>query len=360
MDQPDFDQPILSVRGQDASISELLRGMIALKASELFLKTGANLRFKIGGRVRSVESDRLTARHMAFIQKVFLGEDGSRALTERGVADMVYETSRARYRVHFAFGHTGCYATIRIIAQDLLGFRQLGLPESVQRGMLAMRSGLFVVCGSTDAGKTVTCTSFLNELNQNQEMAILTLEDPIEHIFEDARSWIVQREVGLHVPSFAEGVKSALRENVDVIFVGEMRDHATIEQVLRAAEMGHLVVTTLHTDDAISAISRIIGSFDMADQARIRQSLAGTLNGVLYQRLLPAANGGRLPCVEVMWPQGAVRTILRGGDLSKLPTYLGPSTGGIVYRDCLNELSKGGWIARPVFDAEQARLRAMN
>jgi len=170
---------------------------------------------------------------------------------------------------------------------------------------------------------------------------------------------VIQREVGAHTPSFGAGVKAALRENLDVIFVGEMRDLDTIEQVLRAAEMGHLVISTLHADDALSAITRIIGSFPPNEQPRIRQSLAGTLSGVVFQRLLPSASGGRTPCVETLWPTTAVRTIIRAGDLGKLGTYLGSASGGLSYRECLKRLSSANVITREVAEHEEARLRAI-
>jgi twitching motility protein PilT len=350
-------EKMLQVRGQQASVSDLLGGMIALKASEMFLKTGSGLRFKVGGRVKAVPSEKLTKDHMTWIQRCFLGEKELLTLAERGVADVVYQSDKSRYCLHFAYGHTGPYATVRIIGQDIPAFEELGLPITVQKQMMGLRSGLFVVCGSTDAGKTVTCTSFLNTLNQNRELAILTLEDPIEFIFDDNKSWFLQREVGLHVDTFADGVKSALRENVDVIFVGEMRDNRTIEQVLRAAEMGHLVISTLHADDAMSALSRIIGSFPQADQPRIRQSLANTLVGIVYQRLLPGKKTARIPCCEAFWPNTAMRNNPRQGDLSKMLTYIGPQTG-LTYPNCLLELFRSGQNSPEAHQEEQERLRA--
>jgi twitching motility protein PilT len=257
------------------------------------------------------------------VVRCFLGDEELATFAERRVADVVHETDKSRYRVHFAYGHTGPYATIRIIGQEIYGFERLGLPVAIMQRMVEMRGGLFIVCGTTDAGKTVTCTSFIEQLNQLREHAMLTLEDPIEYIFQDKKSWILQREVGTHVESFAAGIKSALRENLDVVFVGEMRETSTIEQVLRAAEMG----------------------------------LSGTLNGVLYQRLLPGARGGRIPCVESIWPNHGMRNNLRSGELSKLMTYVGPQTG-VLYRDHLALLTREGKISQQTAEEEMARLRA--
>jgi twitching motility protein PilT len=356
---PPIEQDFLTVRGRKMSVKDMLTGMKALHASELFLKTGGTVRFKIDSRVVAVDSDRITTQAMDHILSCFLGRDERQRFGDRQVADVVYETDGARFRVHFACGHTGAYASIRAIGDNIHPFNALGLPESTQRRLLEMEAGLLVICGGTDAGKTVTCTSLLDFMNRTREKALLTLEDPIEYIFEDKRSIVIQREIGLHTPSFAAGVKSGLRENLDVIFVGEMRDLDTIEQVLRAAEMGHLVISTLHADDALSAVTRIIGSFPPNDQPRIRQSLAGTLSGVVFQRLLPSKSGGRTPCVETMWPNTAVRTIIRAGDLGKLGTYLGPATGGITYRECLKRLLASGTVSREVAEQEENRLRAV-
>lgn len=358
--RPSLDSPFYNVTpDHKVGVIEILRGMKQIGASELFLKVGSGLRFKVGGQIKPARGEALQLGQMEHIQETLLGSDESRMLAERRVADRVLEADGARFRLHFAYGHTGGYATIRRIGDDIRPFARLGLPSSVVKQMMGLRAGLFIVCGSTDAGKTVTCTSFIDALNIDKELAILTLEDPIEYIFEDKSSFVLQREVGLHVPTFADGMKSALRENLDVIFVGEMRDNATMEQVLRAAEMGHLVISTLHGDDALGAISRVIGSFAQADQPRIRQSLANVLSGVLYQRLLSTPEGGRAPCVESLWITNAMRTLLRSGEVAKIGTYAGPQSGGIQYRDCLDGLLKAGRITQSAYEGEQSRLRSL-
>lgn len=348
---------VLKVRGRDASVLDMLNGMGALQASDLFLKTGSPVRFKISGRVVTFESDIIDRRLMGHIISCFLIDEDLKRFHERMVSDVVFATDKARYRVHFAYGNSGPYAAIRIISSEIKPFQALNMPESTGRNLHGLKGGLMIVCGTTDAGKTVTCTSLLEQFNRTREQAILTLEDPVEYIFEDKRSMVIQREVGLHVPSFSDGVKAALRENVDVIFVGETRETDTIEQVLRAAETGHTVITTMHADDTISAINRLIGSFSQPDQPRIRQSLAGVITGVLYQKLLPTPQGGRVPCVESIWANMAVRTILRSGDLTKLGSYVGRTTGGIGYRDYLVHLEQTKQISRDVLDTEMARLR---
>ncbi len=355
---PQIEQKVLNVRGRDISVKELLEGMGAVGASDLFLKCGSQVKFKISGRVATFQSDMVTKDVMDHVTSCFLNPEEQQRFHKRMSADIVYASAHARYRVHLAYGQTGVYAAIRIIGSDILPFGKLGLPEQTREHLLGLARGLFIVCGTTDAGKTVTCTSFLEHLNLNAEKGILTLEDPVEYVLEDKRSLVIQREVGAHVSSFPEGVRSALRENLDVIFVGEVRDPETIEQCLRAAEMGHLVITSLHAEDPIAAITRMIGSFPDNAQPRIRQAIASTLVGVLYQRLLPKVGGGRVPCVETMWANTAVRTILRIGDLSKLASYVGNQTGGLSYRDSLTALSRQRLISTDTADMETARLNA--
>ena len=352
------DAPIHVIRGSRVSLVDMLRSMKPAGASDLYLQTGAPVRIKKSGRITAADEAPLRTEAMRHVINCFLSAEDQQTLARRGSADMVYVDQGIRYRVHFARGHTGPYAAIRIVGQSILELNKLGLPSIVRKRLTASNSGLLLVCGSTDSGKTVTCTSLLDFINQTRDSVLLTLEDPLEYILEPQRSMVIQREVGLHTPTFGDGIRSALRENVDAIFVGEMRDTDTMDQVLRAGETGHLVITTLHAEDALSALLRIVGSYTQADQPRIRQSLASTITGVLYQRLLPRVSGGRVPCCETLWANTAVRTILRAGELSKLGTYGGRATGGIGYKECLLDLRQSGAISEQTLQDELHRLQA--
>ncbi len=352
-------RPVMTIKGTPVSVVDMLRGMRSEKASDMFLQTGAPVRLKLRGQVKTMETPPLSRAIVNHVMSCFLSPEEIKTLHRRRTADVVHQDGAERYRVHFAFGHTGPYTAIRLIGADILELSQLALPEVVQRRLETMRSGLLIVAGATDSGKTVTSTALLEHINANHDQAILTLEDPIEHVFAPKRSMIIQKEVGLHAASFSEGIRSALRENLDVIFVGEMRERDTIEQVLRAGETGHLVVTTVHSDDALSAILRIVGTYTPDDQPRIRQSLAATLAGVLFQRLLPRrGQEGRVPCVETLWANTAVRAIVRSGDMSKLGSYVGRATGGLGYRECLTDLHSFNEIDEDVFHQEIRRLQA--
>jgi len=352
-------RPILKIGDRPVSVLDMLRSVGAEGASDLFLQTGSPVRLKRQGQVVTMQTPVLTRPMLSHVARCFLSEEEGRALGRKKAADVVYQDGGHRYRVHFAFGHTGPYAAIRQIGAEIKSLEDLKLPYQILNWLKALSSGLLVVCGSTDSGKTVSCTSLLEHINQTRADAILTLEDPLEHVLVPKRSMVIQKEVGLHVESFADGLRGALRENVDVIFVGEMRERNTIEQALRAGETGHLVITTLHSDDALSALLRIIGTFSPDEQPRIRQSLSATLSGVLYQRLLSrrAREGGRVPCVETLWANTAVRAIVRSGDLSKLASYVGRATGGVGYRDCLNDLRQFNEIDEDTVQAELHRLQ---
>jgi twitching motility protein PilT len=353
-------KPMMRVKDRSVSVRDLLRAMHVEQASDLFLQVGSPVRMKRAGKVATMPTPPLTHPMLRHVMSCFLTPDEIKTLGRRTTADMVYTEGTERYRVHFAFGHSGPYATIRIIGADVPQLDDLALPKIVVGRVKAVRSGLLIICGSTDAGKTVTCAAFIDYLNEHDELAILTLEDPIEFLHGMKNSMVVQKEIGLHAPSFAAGLRSALRENVDVIFVGEMRERETIEQVLRAGETGHLVVATLHSDDCLSAILRIVGTFGPDEQPRIRQSLAATLTGVVFQRLLPrrGEEGGRVPCIETLWANTAVKAIVRGGDLSKLASYTGRATGGVGYRDCLLDLRSFNEISEETVQQELRRLKA--
>jgi len=353
-------RPIMKIGDRAVSVRDLLQAMRAEDASDLFLQTGSPVRMKKSGRVATMPTPNLTRAMVNHVMTCFLSSDEIQALGRRTTADMVYSEGLIRYRVHFAFGHTGPYAAIRVIGADIPALDDLHLPHPVLDRLKQVRNGLLIICGATDAGKTVTSSSYIDYLNEHEELAILTLEDPIEYLHSPKRSMVVQKEIGLHSPTFAAGLRSALRENVDVIFVGEMRERETIEQVLRAGETGHLVVATLHADDPLAAILRVVGTFPPDDQPRIRQSLSATLTGVVFQRLLPrlSKEGGRVPCVESLWATTAVKAIVRGGDMGKLASYTGRATGGVGYRDCLLDLRSFNEISEETLQAELHRLKA--
>jgi twitching motility protein PilT len=244
-----------------------------------------------------------------FISKILAGSESKKnELLQNGETDLSYSiASVSRFRVNI-FKQRGTYAIVlRAIKSNPPKFQDLVLPDVIKK--IAEESiGLILVTGPTGSGKSTTLAAMLDYRNENFEEAIITIEDPIEYVFKDKKAHIVQREVGMDTQSFSSGLRSALREDPDVIMIGEMRDLETIQTALRSAETGHLVLSTLHTQDAKDTINRIINMFPGEEQNHVRILLSAVLKAVISQRLIPRKDGkGVVPAVEVLINTGAIR-----------------------------------------------------
>lgn len=351
-----YEVPFLQVGQRTVSVRDVFRWMTQANASDCYMKIGEPLIFKVEGGVRRFETERLTDRHLRLVMAAFFTQPDMERFQHRREVDLVHGEEENRYRVHVGTAHNGLYAVIRRISQDILPLDRLGLSPRVLPALQKLKSGLVLVAGATGSGKTVTAIALLDWIARTRPATLLTLEDPIEYVLQGEKGMFIQREVGMHVDTFADGVRAALRENLDVIFVGEMRDPDTIEQVLKASEMGHLVISTLHADDSISAIGRVIGSVTAESEGRIRYTLSAGLAAVITQRLLPAVNGRSVLAAEVILPTTAIRNVIRTGDLAKLPTYMGKPGSGITYREHLQELYGQRLISIQTRDEEMAEL----
>ncbi len=347
-----YDKPFVRLNERALSVRDILQSMAEVGATDFYMKIGEPVLFKIDGSVTRYKTDPLTEKHLAHVISCFFTQADADRFRARREVDLVHAEGDTRYRVHIGTANNGAYGVIRRISQDVWPLERIGLPTRALKMLKGLRSGLVLIAGATGQGKTMTAVSFLDHLNQTRPATLLTLEDPIEFIFEDKMGMFIQREVGMHVDSFADGVQAGLREALDVIYVGEMREPKTIEQVLKAAEMGHLVISTIHAEDSVSALGRIIGSFTSEHHARIQYTLGAGLAAVITQRLLPSPRGGRVLCAEVIFPTTAIRSVLRSGDLPKLPIYIGQPGSGVVYRDHLQELADARKISRNVRDEE--------
>jgi len=237
----------------------------------------------------------------------------------------------------------------RVIPFQIPPFESLNLPEVMRKTIMKHTKGLILVTGPTGSGKSTTLASLIEEINKSFRRIVVTIEDPIEYLFKDKNCFIIQREVGIDTKSFARGLRAALREDPDVILVGEIRDTETAEIALQAAETGHLVLSTLHTLDAKETINRFIGMFKLEVREQIRQMLAGTLVAVFSQRLLPRVDKkGSIPAVEIMLNTGAVREVLLDPQrLDEIPDLIakGKSAYGTqTFDQHLEELYKKGLI----------------
>ncbi len=292
-------------------IDKLLQAAIKQGASDIHIVVGQPPVFRLHGRMRKLETKTLESDDAVSLMKSITPERCQRELQEAGSADFGFAFGDlARFRVS-VFKQRGFISMVlRQIPNDKLTPEQLGLPESVVK-MIHRPRGLFLVTGPTGSGKSTTLASLINLINETIDHHIITIEDPIEFYHDHIMSTINQREVGVDVPSFSEAIRRALRQDPDVILVGELRDLETIEAAISAAETGHVVFGTLHTNSAQGTVNRIIDAFPGNLQDQIRTQLASTLIGVVAQTLLPKIGGGRCAAYEVLVVTPGISNLIR-------------------------------------------------
>lgn len=296
------------------TIRELLMLAQEKNASDVHITVGLPPRYRIVGSLISFSDEILTPEDTEHMLMGLLNERQRETLEEKGEVDFSYALKNlGRYRVNI-FRQRGSYAAaIRLVSARIPTTEELGIPESVA-DLANRKRGLVLVTGPTGSGKSTSLASILNIVNMNYTSHILTLEDPIEYLHTHIKSVVNQREVGNDTNSFANALRAALRQDPDVILVGEMRDLDTISTAITAAETGHLVFSTLHTIGAASTIDRIIDVFPPHQQQQIRIQLANVLESVISQQLIPTANGkGRVAAFEVMHANSAIRNMIREG-----------------------------------------------
>jgi twitching motility protein PilT len=294
------------------NIFELLDAIVELDGSDLHLVVGEPPTIRLhGGLHRLKQYGSLRPEQTEYMMRQISPERSIRETEEFRGADFGFSYGdKARFRVSLFMQKNTLALNLRLIPYRLLTFEQIGLDTCVQELCKAPR-GLILVTGPTGSGKTTTLATMIDHINQTRECHIITIEDPIEYYHNHNQSVISQREVGIDVPSFELGVIKALRQDPDVILVGEMRDLATISAAVRAAETGHLVFSTLHTTGAARTVDRIVDVFPFDQQEQIRSQLAGNLLAVISQSLLPKIGGGRSAAFEIMIASPAIRHMIR-------------------------------------------------
>lgn len=299
--------------------TDLLAKAVELKASDLLISAGVPATVRVYGKLGFLDDNRLMPPDTEQIVRELTNERQWKKLNETGEVDFSYALpGMKRFRCN-AYRQRGAYSiALRLVSSEVPTFEQLGLPPVI-RDLALKKSGLILVTGPTGSGKSTTLASMVNSINEAKDRHIITLEDPIEYLFRHSKSIIEQREIGLDSLSFANALRASLREDPDVILVGEMRDHETISIALTAAETGHLVLSTLHTIGAANTIDRIIDVFPPSQQQQIRIQLAMSIQGVISQRLIARADKrGRVAAVEVMVANTAVRNLIREGKVHQL------------------------------------------
>lgn len=338
-------------------LEELLSHAAQNNASDLHLSPGNYPIVRVDGRLIQIQDkkilDRPTLEGLAF---ALLGERKEKFLAEKE-ADFSYSDGQGiRFRVNIYYSRGELAATLRLIPSTVKTIEELSLPPVIKI-FSRLSQGFVLVVGPNGHGKSTTLAAIIDLINKERAEKIITIEDPVEYIFSPDKSIIDQREIGQDTFSFHRALKSVFRQNVNVIMVGEMRDHETISAAVTAAETGHLVLASLHTNSASQTIERIIDSFPPNQQTQIRTQLANTISGVISQRLIPGVKGGLIPAVEVMIATNAVRTLIRDDRLRQIDMVIetGQDMGMISLDRSLADL-----VRKKMISLEKAEFYSLN
>lgn len=328
---------------------DLIKYGIDNRASDIHITTGIPPAFRIDGVLRYLDERPLSSDSIEALIKQILTEEKARELEFTGEIDISYFIpSLGRFRMNI-YKQRGCYAVaIRIIPSRIPTIEELGLPTII-KDLARLSRGLILVTGPTGSGKSTTLASIINQINQEKNCHIITLEDPIEYLHIHKKSIVNQREIKADTLSFSNGLRAALRQDPDVILVGEMRDLDTISTALTAAETGHLVLSTLHTSGAAKSIDRIIDVFPPHQQLQVRVQISSVIQAIISQQLLPKAIGkGRLLATEIMIATPAIRNLIREGKTYQIDNIIQTSKkeGMQTMDNSLLDLYKQGLITK--------------
>lgn len=325
-----------------------LSKLVEHNGSDLHIKSGTNIRGRINGEIVSLSKEVLSHTDGVTLAKELL-RTRFKDLVEKKNVDFTYKLNdNYRFRVNLFFQVDGVSGVFRTIPMTMPTIESLKLPPVISN-FCDINRGLVLVTGPTGSGKTTTLASIINQINLTKKKHIITIEDPVEFVYKDAQSIVNQRAIGQDAVSFADSLRAALREDPDVILVGEMRDLETIETAMHAAETGHLVLSTLHTVDAKETIGRIIGMFPGSEQNRIKMSLASVLQGVVSQRLVRTVDNKRMAAIEVLVKNLRIEGLILEGRDGEIPDAL--KEGKDVYQSqtfdqALLEMYAKGFISK--------------
>lgn len=305
-------------------LSTVINQIVATEGSDIHLTTSHKPILRIKNRLITLEDQPLLTKDAVdeFLH-VILSDDQFNSLYAGEEQDIAYtfESLNARFRVNAFIAQGLPNLVMRYLPSDILTFEQLGLP-SVMHQFSKLMQGFVLVTGPTGSGKSTTLAAVINEINHTRDVKIVTIEDPIEFIYTPDKSIITQREVGYDTRSFNDALESAFRQDIDVILLGEMRDLNTMQVAVTAAETGHLVFSTLHTNSAAQSIDRIIDSFPTHQQGQVRSQIANSLLAVVSQRLIPTVNGDLTPALEILLTNNAVKSLIRENRIYQIDTVI--------------------------------------
>jgi twitching motility protein PilT len=330
-------------------LDRILAQAAQLGASDVLLVAGAPVAFRLHGRLAPGGGPALDDEAIRAFLIPLLGARQNQDLQRARSADFCFAREGiGRFRANLHFQRGTLAGSIRLLPDRIPSLESLHLPAGLRR-LGEARQGLVLVTGATGSGKSSTLAALIDLINGERRDHIVTIEDPVEYLHPNRSAIIEQIEVGLDAPDFAGSLRSIMRQDPDVILVGEMRDPETIALVLTAAETGHLVLSTLHTNDASQAVSRILDSFPSGNQPQIRQQLSLALLAIVAQQLVPSSDGkGRLPAVELLNASNPVRNLIRKGEDHQLYSAIstGRAEGMITMEQCLAEMVRAGRISR--------------
>jgi len=328
-------------------IESLIQIVIREKASDIHLSEGRFPTIRVDGSLIPIQAGgKLTKIDLEEILLLFLRPEQREKFMAHKEFDFSYEDKNQRFRGNTFFQQGHISIVLRAIAKEVKTLEELKLPPVLEL-FARKKQGFFLVVGPTGHGKSTTLASIIELINQNRSAHILTVEDPIEYVYTQKQSIIDQREVGTDTESFEKALRSMFREDIDVVLVGEMRGEATIDTAVTAAETGHLVFSTLHTNSASQTIDRIIDTFPPEGQKQIRNQLASSLIGIFSQRLIKSVSGGRVPAYELLINNNAIANLIREGRIAEIDSFIetGLDQGMISLNRSLAELVRNGEIS---------------
>jgi len=338
------------------NIKKLLGAMGRLDASDLHIKVGIPPTYRIGGALRQIDAEPVSEDEADHLLDPLLSEVQKKRFAETGDLDFAWHLrpegggAGDRFRINMLRSGNHTHAAIRRVQAEIPTYQDLHLPKTYSDIVTKEREGLVLVVGVTGSGKSSTLAAMIDEINRTRTENIITVEDPVEYHFSPKKSIVSQREIGIDVTGFHEALKHIVRQDPDVILIGEMRDQETVLSAIQAAETGHLVFATLHTADTMGAFGRMLEFFPQSERSFVRNSLAATLKAICAQRLVPAnkdvTGSSVVPAVEILLTSPTVRELIRDERDSDLPSVVGSSRseGMISFTHSFADLVEKEWI----------------